>query len=473
MAQFVAFAVLLFVAGSYGALDPQRLPLNVVVLEGQTVTLRCAAADGTLLHAVQWHEFAYSPLGSPISDNLVIGNHPQAARYEIVHGDAAEYSLRISATVLADGGLYQCLEARASVVDKYRHSLHLTVVTEPTNCTSSIGASGVVLEGSYQVNDCGIYYKGGLVPNMTWSGVGPFVQAYGSTGTLVWAGMHFNVTRDMEARAHQAVTEFTGYFLPVDGDTASNIPDYMYVHQTRQMFVYWGPRNMDATPQKPNYVPGDTLTCTADAWAPATFMWQNLRTNQITQGATVRIDEAWVGFNQSLRCEARNEIEGTTYSQNIFLPVDVPIPTTTTPPTTPTTVTLPPAVSACTDPTGGWVSISPTPASLCISVDLDNFAAVTGLLKNASDTYWVDIVGRTQIGKYDQIGFNGIWPANLGVSSFTGECHRCFGQENLLVNVVSRNHGTTCGVEGETRYTTQYHFHRSATLQCPTIPKFF
>jgi len=472
MAQFVAFAVLLFVAGSYGALDTARLPLNVVVVEGQTATLRCAAADATLPHSVQWHEYASSAFGVPISDNTVLGNHPQVARYEIVHGDAAEYSLRIRDVVLADGGLYQCREAQASVVDKNRHSLQLTVVTEPTNCTSSIAASGVVLDGSYQVNDCGIIYRGGLVPNMTWSGVGPFIQAYGSSGTLVWTGMHFNVTRDMEARAHQCETSFSGYFHPVDEDTADNIPNYMYLHQTRQMFVYWGPMNMDATIQKPSYVAGDTLTCTSDAWPPATYMWQNLRTNQITQGATVRIDEAWVGFNQSLRCEARNEIEGTLYTQNIFLPVDVPLPTTTTPPTTTPTTTLPPAVSACPDPTGGWVSIAPTPASLCVRVDFDNAGAVTGLLKNASDTYWVDIVGRTQIGKYDQIGFNGIWPANLGVSSFTGECHRCFGQENMLVNVVSRSHGTTCGVEGETRYTTQYHFHRSTTLNCPTIPRF-
>jgi len=251
-----------------------------------------------------------------------------------------------------------------------------------------------------------------------------------------------------------------------------NIPDYSYVYQTRQMFVYWGPMNMDATGQKQFYQAGDVLTCTGDAWPAATFFWQNLRTNEITSGAVLTIPQSWVGFNQSLRCDARNTIEGTVYSQNIFLPIDVPQPTTTPPTTTPTTTTPPPAVSPCPDPTGGWISTSPTPASLCVLVDYYNAGAVTGLLKNATDTYWVDIVGRTQLDKFDQIGFNGIWPANLGVSSFVGECHRCFGSENMLVNVVSRSHGGQCGREGETRYTTQYHFYRAPTLQCPEIPAF-
>jgi hypothetical protein len=473
MNQFVAFALLLFVTGSYGALSLGRLPLNMVVVEGQAVTLRCSVADHTLPHSVQWWEFAYASLGSPISNNLVIGSHPQAARYTIVQSQVGEYDLRISPSVLADGGTYQCRDANAPTVEKWRHSNQVTVVTEPTNCTSSIGASGVVLDGSYQVNDCGIRYKGGLIPNMTWGGIGPFGSAYGANEELVWTGMHFNVTRDFEARAHQCQTEFTGYFLPVDGDSANNVPDYFYIHQTRQMFVYWGPMNMGVTGQKPEYQAGDTLTCFADSWPEASFFWQNMRTNQIYQGAVLTIDAGWVGFNQSMRCEARNTIEGTAYAQNIFIPVDVPQPTTTPPTTTPTTTTPPPAVAPCTDPTGAWVSISPTAASLCLNVDFDQSGAVTGLLKNSTDTYWVDIVGRTQLGKFDQLGFNGIWPANLGVSSFVGECHRCFGVENMLVNVVSRSHGGDCGVEGETRYTTQYHFYRSTTLDCPRIPSFY
>jgi hypothetical protein len=268
------------------------------------------------------------------------------------------------------------------------------------------------------------------------------------------------------------MTHFSNYFWPTDRDTADNVPDYTYLHQTRQMFVYWGPMNMSASPLKENYEAGDTLTCVADAWPPATFMWQNLRTNQIFQGATVTIQSAWVGYNQSLRCEARNEIEGTIYSQNIFIPTNVPEPTTTAPPTTPTTTTPPPAVAPCTDPSGGWVSTFPTIGSLCLRVDHDNYGAMTGLLKNHTDTYWVDIVGRTELGKFDQLGFNGIWPANIGVSSFVGECHRCFGNENLLINVVGRNKNPTCGMEGETRWSTQYHFYRSPTLQCPNIPRF-
>jgi hypothetical protein len=128
-------------------------------------------------------------------------------------------------------------------------------------------------------------------------------------------------------------------------------------------------------------------------------------------------------------------------------------------------------VSPCTDLTGPWLSTTPTAASLCIKLDLANNGALTGLLKNASDTYWVDIVGRAQSNKFDQVGFNGIWPAEIGVSSFIGECHRCMGVESLLVNVVSRSRGSPCGNPGPVFYTTQYEFKRATgQLQCPNIP---
>jgi hypothetical protein len=68
------------------------------------------------------------------------------------------------------------------------------------------------------------------------------------------------------------------------------------------------------------------------------------------------------------------------------------------------------------------------------------------------------------------VGFNGIWPAGLGVSSFIGECHRCFGEEQLLVNVISRTKGSPCGTIGPTQYTSQYLFTRSQALQCPNLP---
>jgi hypothetical protein len=305
---------------------------------------------------------------------------------------------------------------------------------------------------------------------MSWSGPLPFGQLYVASPNTVWAGMQFNVTRDMDTRAHVLTSHFTGYFLPAAGDSADNVPDYSQIYQGRQMFVYWGPTGLAASPLKQKYEVGDVITCTSDAFPPATYFWQNLRTNQITAGATVRIEEAWQGYNQSMRCEARNTIEGTVYSNNIFIPVDVNVITTPTTTLPPTTTTPPPAEAPCTDLSGAWVSTNPTSASLCVRINTGMRGILTGLLKNGTDTYWVDIIGRTQEDQFDQVGFNGIWPADIGVSSFIGECHRCFGVEQLLVNVVSRNKGPPCGNPGWIRYTTQYVFTRSSTLQCPNLP---
>jgi hypothetical protein len=452
------------------ALDESQLPENMVVVEGNEVTIRCYVQGPSTGHSISWWEYVSNPNGVPISSNEFVGDHPEAARYTIIHDDPFQYSLRISPVVFADGGTYQCRDAQASPPLKRQHSMELTVVAAAPNCTSTIRESGTVIDGSYQTNDCVLPYKGGLIPNMTWSGPMPFGQLYLSSNTTVWAGMQFNVTRDMDTRVHQMLMHFTGYFLPVDADRADNVPAETLLYQARQMFVYWGPTGMQANPIKTKYEVGDVLTCTADAFPPATFFWQNLRTNQITAGPTVIIDAAWQGFNQSMRCEARNTIEQTVYSQNIFVAVDVNVVTTPTTTLPPTTTTPPPAEAPCTDLSGAWVSTSPAAASLCVRINTFQRGLLTGLLKNGTDTYWVDIVGRTQEDKFDQVGFNGIWPADIGVSSFIGECHRCFGVEQLLVNVVSRNKGPPCGNPGWIRYTTQYVFTRSATLQCPNLP---
>jgi len=452
-------------------LDPAYLPINTVGVVGSTVVLKCGVLDPSISHGVQWTEFAYNENGNLISDNgVILGGHPEAARYHIEISGPGRYDLHIANLQLADGGVYLCQDAQTSAALKKQHACSLTIVEKAPNCTTTIAPSYAVLDGAYHTNDCGLNYKGPIVPNMTWSGIGPFTQATVATDHNIWNGMQFNVTREMDTRAHQSTTFFTGYFLPVDGNFASNVPTYVQVHQSHQMFVYWGPTALAATPIKHQYEAGDILTCTCDAFPTASFLWQNLRTNQIYTGATIRIDEAWRGFNQTLRCEARNTIEGTIYSNNVFIPADVaPI---TTPPTSTTTVTTtpPPAVSDCRDLTGAWLSTAPTRASLCVRLDLTNQGLLTGLLKNGTDTFWVDLVGRAQANKFDQVGFNGIWPIGLGVSSFVGECHRCFGEEQLLVNVISRTKGSPCGSIGPTQYTSQYYFTRAQTLQCPNLP---
>lgn len=451
-------------------LDLNYLPINTVAVVGDSVELRCGIVNPLVAHSVQWTEFAYNPNGNLISDNNDILGHPEAARYTIINDIDGHYNLRISNVVYEDGGVYLCQDVQTNPVLKRQHAAALTIVAPDSNCTSTIKENGIVLDLSYQTNDCILDYHGPIIPNMTWSGLGPFTQASVATDHSVWNGMQYEVTREMDTRAHQSTVFFTGYFLPVSANFADNVPDYVQVHQGPQMFVYWGPTALAASPIKVVYEAGDELTCTADAFPAATFLWQNLRTNQIFAGATIRIDESWRGYNQSLRCEARNTIEGTIYSNNLFIPVDVAPLTTTTTPVPTTTTTPPPAIAPCRDLTGAWISTSPTRASLCVRLDLNNQGLLTGLLKNGTDTYWVDIVGRAQSNKFDQVGFNGIWPIGLGVSSFVGECHRCFGQEQLLVNVISRTKGMPCGTIGPTQYTSQYFFTRSEALQCPNLP---
>jgi len=469
--KFIVAAVLLIVCfdGCVGELDINKLPTNIAVTPGATVVFSCAVVNHQNAHSLQWREFTSNPEGTPISDNGNIGAHPNADRYRILQAVAGEYFLQIHNVTMEDGGAYSCHDAQAPIIVKYRHNAFMTVVDPALNCTTTIGDSGVVLDGSYQSNDCIIRFKGPVAPNMTYTGPGPFEQLNVANNEIVWAGMHYNVMRDMDTRAHQCHLSFTGHFLPVDGDTADNIPDHTTIYQSKQMFVYWGPQSLNIPNQKPYYLQGDTLTCECDAWPPATFLWQNMRNGQIFSGATYTVGPELVGFNQSMRCEARNSIEGTTYSNNIFIPLDVPVPTTPTTPTTTPTTTPPPAVSPCPDPSGAWVSVNPTAGSLCVRVNTTLFGAITGLLKNATDTYWVDLVGRTQINQYNQMGVSGIWPGTIGVSSLVGECHRCFGVENLLINVVTRRKGLLCGTEGDTQYTSQYHFFRSSTLKCPNV----
>lgn len=451
-------------------LDLAYLPINTVAEVGSEAILTCGVVNSAVSHSVQWYEYAYSPTGGLISDNGFVLGHPQAGRYFIINDVPGHYNLRISDVRLSDGGTYMCIDTQTSASNKRQHSAFLTIVEARPNCTTSIKANGVVLDKSYQTNDCLLDYQGGLIPNISWSGISPFDQAYVATTHNVWSGMQFNVTRNMDTRAHVAQTYFTNYFLPVDANTASNVPTYTKTHQGNQMFVYWGPVDIAATPIKEHYEPGDFITCTADAFPNATFNWANMRTLDVIPGPVIRIEEAWRGFNQTLRCEARNEIEGTTYAANLFIAADVPALTTPPTTTTATTTTPPPAVSDCTDLTGSWESVNPTSAALCIRLNLESYGLLTGLLRNHTDTYWVDIVGRAQSTRFDQVGFNGIWPFEIGVSSFIGECHRCFGEEQLLVNVISRSEGNTCGVAGPTQYTSQYLFTRSNNVKCPNLP---
>lgn len=100
---------------------------------------------------------------------------------------------------------------------------------------------------------------------------------------------------------------------------------------------------------------------------------------------------------------------------------------TTTPTTTPpTTTTTPPAQSNCGDLTGRWQSSDPD-ATLCLIVNHDD-GSLDGMFRNASETFWLRVTGKTRQEDYSESAFVLIWPANaIGVTSFAGQkriqCH--------------------------------------------------
>jgi hypothetical protein len=111
---------------------------------------------------------------------------------------------------------------------------------------------------------------------------------------------------------------------------------------------------------------------------------------------------------------------------------------------------------------------------MCVEVNATT-GRIHGILRNASDTFWVDLVGLTQLDSFDHSTFTGIWPENRAVSTMIGECSRCNGVENLLVSAISRTKGgPPCATPGVINYSQEYEFHRNPAITCPpiTIPTF-
>lgn len=454
----------------YG-LDPTMAPLNTAVYAGSTVTMRCwvsAASSGN--PRVQWTEFAYNSNGQLISDgDLILPAHPQSSRYTLVRTDPLQYDLVISNVNVNDGGVYSCFDANAPVTEKQRAAAQLVVIAGPANCTSTMPESGDVLEDIYYTVECILDFGGNLVPHAHWEGPYQFGQASSNTDTRLWTGMSFFANRTMSRQYWTLTLNFTGDFLPVPVDTADNIPDWMETYDTMRIEVYWPPQDMYASPQKDDYLVGDVIECFADAFPSAGFTWHNLRTNERIPGSLLTIPQSWEGTSQTLRCQAVNVINGAEYSNDLYIPGNVPGPTTTPTTTTPTTTTPPPAVSNCFNLTGRWESIGPTPAYMCLEVLGEN-GNIHGVLRNDTDTFWVDLIGLTEVNTYDHASFTGIWPLNRAVSTFIGECSRCHGVEHLLINAVSRSKGgPPCATPGEINYSLQYDFLRNPSIVCPPI----
>jgi len=459
-------------------LNITRLPQNTAVMSGDSVILTCSVNSTSIDPRMHWIEYAYYPGGGMISDGeFILPGHPQRARYSILRDDEFMYDLMITGANLDDGGRYECYDSsspdnrardpQARDID-ISASAQLIVIDSQQNCSSYIPTNGLIVEGFYYTVECIVDFSGNIVPYMRWEGPAPFSQAQTNTDNRVWSGMSFYAVRTMSGQYWTNGLNFTNNFnFPTD--FADNIPAFRDDYHTTRVQVHWSPQNMDIIGVKPDYQVGDDLECVADAYPTADYEWHNLRTNQRFPGSIITIPPVWLNTDQIMRCQATNEIGGLPYSNDISLQVTVvdrPTPPTTT---VPTTTTPPPAVSNCLNFNGRWESIRPSDGQMCLEVD-PNGGTIHGVLRNATDTFWIDLVGLTDVSTNDHITFTGIWPLNRAVTSFIGECSRCHGEEIMLVSAISRQKGgPPCATPGVIQYSQEFEFRRNTGVFCPPI----
>jgi hypothetical protein len=456
---------------SLRGLDNSRLPVNMVVRQGNNATFTCSSSVGSTAR-IQWTEFITIPGGNLISDgSLILPGHPNSGKYSLNTTLARQFDLTVIDADLSDGGRYVCTDTSATPTETQRQYAELTVIEDVQRCTTTIPASSVTIEGTYYTYECTVNYGGNIAPSMSWVGPPPFGQAQSDSGAQVWNGLSFVSQRVMNNQYWTSQANFTDSFLPLPPDSATNIPTYVDIHDTPRVQVNWPPTNMYADPVKPlnEYKVGDVLECFADAFPTPTFSWHNLRTNGRIDGSLLTIPQEWEGFDNAMRCDAYNTINGFRFNREHHVTVNVPTPPTTPTTTPPTTTTPPPAVSQCKNLEGRWESVGPTPAFMCLEVNEAN-GNIHGVLRNHTDTYWLDLIGSTDLASFDHVSFSGIWAQNRAVSTFIGECHRCFGEEHLIVSAISRSKGgPPCGQPGEIFYSQEYEFKRNPTVSCPPI----
>jgi hypothetical protein len=438
-------------------------PLNEAGLVGSTVVMRCEAGDIVPNVRILWYEFAHSPFGNVISDNVNITSHPERDRYRIIHGRDTQFDLEISNLRLEDGGMYLCGDVNDNPPNRYYGQAELVVLGSHPQCRTTISPDGSLIELNFYAAECMLEYSGGMAPLMSWTGPEPFSHDYVVGETTVSASMTFYATRGHESAPFSCRTNFTEK-LDQPPEHASNAPSYENTYSTAPITVFWPPTDALIIPIRPAYVVGDVVTCITDGNPEPAYQWTNMRTlDQLPPGQNFVVNEDMVGFNQSMRCHASNVILGIPFTINVFADVYVPEPTTTPPSTVPPTTTPPPADGPCNDLTGRWASSSPL-ARICLDVDAKGNMFV--LIQNGTDIYFVLGRGKTVIGNYAHVGFTAHWP-QTGVGAFAGECHNCFGTEVLLMSGLSRNKHAhdVCGESSGTQLTPLYVFTRVG-LQC-------
>jgi len=437
-------------------------PLNDAIEFGPEVVLNCEASGPN--ERVQWYEFITNPNGAPISDNTqLLPGHPNAARYSLDHPDgSSRYNLVINPTILGDGGTYRCTDISDSSSPAYAQ---LVMLEGPPNCTTNIPENGLVFEDQYYTAECIIGYRGNAAPVMTWTGpptsLTEWITATTTTSTTVWSGVAMTMTRFFNPFSFSLLVNFTetGFLLP---SSATNVPIWNYTFSTETLDVKWGPKNMYRTPEQESYEIGDFIECQADANPSASYFWQNLDTLEIYQDNRLLITDRLVG-TQRMRCSASNVIGGVLYTRDYGFNLTVNERTTTPEPTTPTTTTPPPAEAECDDLTGRWTATSPSTADLCIEVNSANLGRIVGLFRNASDPYFIEIRGRVAPNKFNQVGFTGVWPVNIGTLAFNGICRKCYGTEVLQITGISRRvtDNPSCSDMGGVSKFQDYAFRRT------------
>jgi hypothetical protein len=456
----VAFCALFTSAFGYIETGPD----NVAVHLGDTVTMKCTqSADSVGTSRMQWWEYGTVATGAQISDtNILLPGHPNVLRYTVITDDPQQYDLIIADIQLIDGTYFQCRDANAVPPDQTNLGAHLVVIEAEPNCTTTMQSS-VVLEDDYHTVECIMYYRAseGIFPHMFWSGPEPFVQGSTQTNTSVWSGVSFTVTRAMDAQLYTCLTNFTseGFNTP---DSATNIPTWSHTYRSPQLLVHWGPKNMYHSPSYSTYNVGTVLTCFADAFPAATYFWQNVDTAEVWSSQSFTVTESMVGETR-MRCHAENYISSILYYNDYFLTMTVnPVPTTK-PPGPSTTTTTPKDEDYCRDLTGQWEATNPK-ATMCVWVDYSNNGVMSGMMRNGTEVYWLDLYGRVQLNTWDQGGFTAVAPGQIGVTAYVLECKMCFGVETMLVSQLQRSISSMeqCGDPGTSLVLPDYTFRRVA-----------
>lgn len=432
-------------------------PQNAALVAGPSLVLRCEADLETA--RVRWYEYVTDE-GNPtqISDNEMIVSHPWSDRLSILHPTATVYDLQINPTQYMDGGVFQCVDANGGGP---LYAQLITLQADP-ECVTNIPENGYVREDQYYTIDCSVHYRGNVAPTITWFGPEPDNIGSSVGNNTAWSAVSLNMTRHMDAQRFRAYFNFTEAGF-IQTEFASNVPTWNFTYETADLYVQWSPKSMYYVPVQASYEIGDHIDCHADANPAATYYIQNLGTHETWDGNRVTITEQMVGV-QALRCNAANNISDTIYTNDLFFNITVNPRTTTPVPTTPTTTTPPPAEEPCGDLTGRWLAEQPHKVDMCLEINNDNYGRIVGVMRNATDTNFIEIRGRIVPHKYNQVGLTGIWPVNIGTLTFIGICNKCNGVEMLQMNGIVRR-GTdnvACDDPGPASYTADYLFHKTS-----------